>query len=101
MPAEITRDDIERLAVKLDLLTAQIARLQVLQETEAQRCPFRETISRAANNQALVAKNSESIERNRDAIQILKLNWAKLLGLMLGAGAAGGVIADGVAKLID
>ena len=99
MPAEITRDDFDRLSVKIDMLTAQIVRLQAMQETEAQRCPFRETIARASNNQALVVKNSEDIERNRDAIQVLKLNWAKLLGLMLGAGAAGGVISEGVAKL--
>ena len=101
MPAEITREDIERLSVKLDLLTAQIARLQAMQETEAQRCPFRETISRAANNQALVAKNSERIEKNHEAIQVLRLNWAKLLGLMVGAGTAGGLLAEGLASLIS
>ena len=41
------------------------------------------------------------IDRNAENIQLLKLNWAKLVGLMVGAGAAGGVISEGIAKLFN
>ena len=107
--ADNPRDD--RLESKIDKLLEKVAKLEALAATESDRCPFRERISKAANNATRLEKAEKAvegmaerltarIEANASSIQLLKLNWAKLFGLMVGAGAAGGVIADGLAKLI-
>jgi len=93
------RDD--RLEAKIDKLLEKVAKLEALAATESDRCPFRERIAKAANNAVRLEKAEHGIEENRASIQLLRINWAKLVGLMLGAGAAGGVIADGFAKLFS
>ena len=96
--ADNPRDD--RLESKIDTLLEKVAKLEALAATESDRCPFRERIAKAANNATRLDKAEMTIEINRASIQLLRLNWAKFLGLMVGAGAAGGVIAEGLTKLI-
>ena len=121
--AELTQAELDRINGKLDTMLERMARLEALAATEADRCPFRVEISKATNNvgrlekvEGRVETTAEKLEQRVDSafgalakrvednannIQLLRLNWAKLLGLMVGAGAAGGVIADGFAKLFS
>jgi hypothetical protein len=50
--ADITREDLEKITVKIDLIIEKVIRLEALQATEADRCPFREEVARASNNVA-------------------------------------------------
>lgn len=91
---EITREDIDKLegklGEKLDALIKQVVRLEALQETETDRCPFREEVARASNS-------AERLEKLETRVAKLELTWAKALGLILGAGAVGG----GVSQLLE
>ena len=102
----------DRLEAKIDKLLEKVARLETLTATEAARCPFREDVAKARNNvariervetriEATAERLQQRIEANAGHIQLLKMNWAKLLGLMVGAGTAGGIISDGIAKLFS
>ena len=121
--ADISPANLDKIESKLDKLLEKVAKLEALAATESDRCPFREEVARAANNVARLERvegrveaTAEKLERrvndvfrslakrvdaNTDNIHLLRLSWAKLVGLMIGAGAAGGVIADGFAKLFS
>lgn len=92
--ADITRADITRIVdkldIKLDLLIKQVTTLEALQATEEARCPFREEISKASNSVARLDKLEGRVAK-------LELTWAKVVGLLLGAGAIGG----GVSQLLE
>ena len=91
----------DRLEAKIDKLLEKVAKLETLTATEAARCPFREDVTQIGRNVMRLEKIEGKVDANSVAVQALKMNWAKLVGLMVGAGAAGGVIADGFAKLFS
>lgn len=70
-------------------LSNQIARLTALIETEGTRCPYRETISKAANN----VKRIDGIETR---LRETELKLAGIAGIS-GGGVAGLVIVIGKA----
>ena len=94
MPNEITGADIDRLDSKLDALNAELARLGALQATEAERCPHREAISRAANHVRRLEKVEEHVDR-------MRISWAKLGGMALAAGAIGGIVGQPLAQALQ
>jgi len=89
--AEFTREDFDKLSAKIDLIVEKVIKLETLQATEADRCPFRVDISYIVNNVA-------RLERLESRIAKLELTWAKALGLILGAGALGGGVSQALAK---
>jgi len=94
MPDDITRADIDRLDAKLDSLSTQLARLQALQDTEAERCPYREILARAANHVARLEKVEAHVDK-------MRLSWAKLAGAAVVAGAVGGIIGQPLAQALQ
>lgn len=91
--AEITREDINKLDIKLDLLIKQVATLEALQATETERCPFREEVARASNS-------AERLEKLEIRVSKLELTWARIAGVIATAIALGGSAGAVVARLI-
>lgn len=94
MPDNITRADLDRIDAKLDVLSTQLTRLQAMQDTEADRCPHREAIARAANNRTRLIKVEEHVDK-------MRMTWAKLGGAAVIAGAVGSLIGQPLAQAIQ
>jgi hypothetical protein len=80
----MTIDELARMVSDMKVeLKADIAELKVYRETEASRCPYREEIGRASNNNRRLA----DIEK---AVTTLRVDFARQAGI---GGSAGGIIA--------
>lgn len=116
----VSRQDFERLENKVDEIAQALAGIKALQQTEAERCPHRETMARAANGLAHLAKLEERVskqeqviaaladlpklearvDQNTQEITALRLSWAKLLALMVASSALGGALSGPLAGLL-
>lgn len=92
--------DNQQIIARLDRLAEEIARMRALQETEGTRCPYRETMARAANNVTRLDKFEVRLHDHDEAISTLRLNWAKLIAALVGSSVLGGVLADPLAAII-
>jgi hypothetical protein len=59
----MTETDTRRIDDKLDTINTRVARIETLLETEAARCPFRESIASAAATIARVGKLEDRLIR--------------------------------------
>jgi len=87
MANEITRDDLKPIDQKLDKLLEKVAKLETLQQTEADRLPFGEMILQ-------INDQGERLGVVESKVDKLELTWAKAVGLVLGSGGVGGVVAQ-------
>lgn len=83
----MTRSEVASIRMDLARIEAQIAELRALVESEAQRCPYRETIAQSR-------ENHQQLSRLQVDLHTLRLQMAQ-------AGATGGgVVAAVVAAVI-
>lgn len=89
----MTPDETTMIRKELKQINEAIARLQTLIETEAQRCPYREEISRASNNHHRLQRVESDID---------ELQKAAAISGAMGGGAAGLVAAVvvGIGKVL-
>jgi len=89
---------LNSLIEQMSGISGQLGNLTTLVTTEAERCPHREAIARAANNhvrllnlEAKVDKHREEIEDEvRECRELLKVQQVKV-GIIAGLASAGGV----------
>lgn len=68
-----------KIDIKLDGLTTQVTRLAVLLETQAERCPHREAIARAANNIQRLQKLEEIVKQTSETV----IRLSELVGSLI------------------
>ena len=84
-------EKLDRIGTKIDDLQDRMARTETMIETEALRCPHRETISKAANN----IRRLEEVE---DKVQRVQIELASRAWL---SGGIGGAIISGIVGLVQ
>lgn len=91
--------DIQRIYDRLDAIenkrdvdmqqiTSQLSRLVALQESEGDRCPYREDIARGRNNVKRMEGVEQCLDKLNDKLTNLQIRVATISA---GAGIAGGV----------
>ena len=100
-------EPIGPIVQRLDKLTdaineqgKQIAAIQTMITTEAQRCPFREAISRATNNGARIEKNEKDIDALGKDIYSVSGKMDRLVPIAGGSGGGAGALAAAVAMAL-
>ena len=78
----------------------RMTRLETLVSTEAQRCPFREAISRATDNQARIEKNEGNIDDLGKMINSVSGKVDRLVPIAGGSGGGAGALAAAVAMAL-
>lgn len=100
--------DVGGINDKLDDMIQRIATIEAKQATEAERCPYRELLARAANNINRMNRIEDDIDALTKAIQAVKdqselsvnglrLDMVKVGGMLIASGGAGAAIT----KIID
>lgn len=97
----MTESDIGSIRADLHdletLMARELAEIKTLLNTEAQRCPYRETIAMAANTALLVKTLTETVQQGRvDAAKAAVAGGATTGGII----TAGGIVFAGIGKLV-
>lgn len=97
---DVSSGQIQQINDKLDSIADRLARLETLSETEADRCRYLPDIVTARHTIMDLAETNRKVAENCEAIRLLQMNWAKLVGLMVGAGVLGGTLSNVLAGMI-
>ena len=82
-------------------VSQRLASMEAMIQTEAIRCPYRETIARSANNREQIKENAKAIADHAEKFTDLKVEVAKTavrLGGMMGA--AGAIVTAVIMKML-
>lgn len=74
----------------------RLTRIEAMIATEAERCPYRETVARASNSIHERQKLAERVDKIEDRLTDARISIAR----MLATGGAGGVIGTVLVELV-